>query len=102
MLEVQVLDHAAEPLLVEQLKIPDNGYVAVSLAKSAPESSESADDEAALRPLPRRPSKSPVSGIARKTLKILDGKFYQTLAEVVKGERVLYLTTVPRNGTLRH
>ena len=102
MLEVQVLDHAAEPLLVEQLKIPDNGYVAVSLAKSAPESSESADDEASAAAPPTETFQ--VSGEwdrAKKTLKILDGKFYQTLAEVVKGERVLYLTTGHREMALR-
>jgi hypothetical protein len=95
MLEVEVLDHAAEPLLVEQLKIPDNGYVAVSLAKTVSEDAEEA----------ATPTESfQVSGEwdrAKKTLKILDGKFYQTLAEVVKGERVLYLTTGHREMALR-
>lgn len=99
MLQVEVLDHAAEPLLVEQLKIPDNGYVAVSLAQT----SLTEDEEEGTPTAP--PTESfQVSGEwdrAKKTLKILDGKFYQTLAEVVKGERVLYLTTGHREMALR-
>ena len=102
MLEVQILDHAAEPLLVEQLKIPDNGYVAVSLAQTS--STEDSEEEEGV-PVAAPPTETfQVSGEwdrAKKTLKVLDGKFYQTLAEVVKGERVLYLTTGHREMALR-
>ena len=99
MLSVEILDHAAEPLLVEELKIPDNGYVAVSLEKTT-ESSEDPDESPVAAPTESF-QVSENWDRAKKTLKVLDGKFYRTLAEVVKGARVLYMTSGHREMALR-
>jgi len=92
MLTVEVIDHAAEPLLVEQLNIPDNGYVALSV-----EPTISAEDEQGAEQATAPQTESfQVSGDwdrAKRTLKRLDAEFHQALAEVTKGERTLYLTT---------
>jgi hypothetical protein len=94
MLIVEVIDHAAEPLLVEQLDIPDNGYVALSVepTRSGSESEQEAEDS------PKAPQTESfqVSGDwdrAKRTLKRLDAEFHQALAEITKGERTLYLST---------
>ena len=93
LLSVEVLDQAAEPQLVELLEIPDNGYVTVSLENTQQENDESSQEESPRKP----PTESfQVSGewdSAKRTLKVLDGKFHQALAEVVKGERNLYFTS---------
>jgi len=90
-LSLEVLDHAAEPLLSSQLKIPNNGYVTVSVERTI---AGNADDDA--EPSPPPTESFQVSGDwdrAKRTLKRLDAEFHQALVEVTKGERTIYLTT---------
>jgi len=94
MLRVEVIDHAAEPLLVEELNIPDNGYVALSVEPtvSGAEPNEEAND-AATAPQTESFQVSGDWDRAKRTLKRLDAEFHQALAEITKGERTLYLST---------
>jgi hypothetical protein len=92
MLIVEVIDHAAEPLLVEQLNIPDNGYVALSVEPTI----SAEDEENSEKATAPQTESFQISGDwdrAKRTLKRLDAEFHQALAEVTKGERTLYLTT---------
>jgi hypothetical protein len=90
MLNVEVIDHATEPLLVEELNIPDNGYVALSVE---PTVSGSESDEEATAPQTESFQVSGDWDRAKRTLKRLDAEFHQSLAEITKGERTLYLSS---------
>lgn len=79
-LDVQLVDHAAEPALAKELKIRDNGYVAVT----AKDGTEDAN------------TKSWKVGTelddAKRNLKKLDEEFRKRLLEMAKGKRTVYFT----------
>ncbi|HJN76025.1 MAG TPA: Gldg family protein [Myxococcota bacterium] len=80
MFRVEVLDHAAEPVLAKELKIRDNGYVALTLndgTDDAVTKSWKIGDE-----LDR----------AKRNLKKLDQEFQKRLLDLAKGERKAYFT----------
>ena len=80
MFQVQVLDHAAEPALAKELKIRDNGYVALTLndgTEDAVTKSWKIGDEL---------------DKAKRNLKKLDEEFQKRLLDLAKGERVAYFT----------
>lgn len=80
MFQVEVLDHAAEPVLSKELKIRDNGYVALTL-------NDGTDDAV---------TKSWKIGDeldkAKRNLKKLDEEFQKRLLDLAKGERIAYFT----------
>jgi len=80
MFMVEVLDHAAEPVLAKELKIRDNGYVALTL-------NDGTDDAV---------TKSWKIGDeldkAKRNLKKLDEEFQKRLLDLAKGERKAYFT----------
>ncbi|MCP4807717.1 MAG: hypothetical protein GY913_26970 [Proteobacteria bacterium] len=80
MFKVQVLDHAAQPALAKELKIRDNGYVALTLndgTEDAVTKSWKIGDEL---------------DKAKRNLKKLDEEFQKRLLDLAKGERLAYFT----------
>ncbi len=75
-LSVQVLDHAAEPELVEELKIRGNGYVAITLNEDTKswKVGEELDK-------------------AKRNLKKLDTEFQKRVVELARGKQIAYFTT---------
>lgn len=75
-LTVEVLDHAAEPRLVEELKIRDNGYVAISIGEDTKswKIGEELDK-------------------AKRNLKKLDTEFHKRVLELARGKQIAYFTT---------
>ncbi|MEE2750855.1 MAG: Gldg family protein [Myxococcota bacterium] len=84
-LQLDVLDQASDPELSKELKIRDNGYVAVSGASLVEGEEE------------KTVTKSFKVGTdldaAKRKLQTLDEDFHKILIEVAKGNRVAYLTT---------
>lgn len=79
-LTVELLDHAAEPVLAKDLKIRDNGHIAVTLRDGAEDAvtkswKVGADFDS-----------------AKRNLKKLDEEFRKRLLELVKGKETLYFT----------
>lgn len=79
-LTVERMDHAAEPVLAKELKIRDNGYIAVTLRDGAEDAvtkswKVGADFDS-----------------AKRNLKKLDEEFRKRLLELVKGKETLYFT----------
>ncbi|MCB9760213.1 MAG: Gldg family protein [Alphaproteobacteria bacterium] len=79
-LTVELLDHAAEPALAKDLKVRDNGYIAVTVK-------DGTDDAA---------TKSWKVGdeldSAKRNLKKLDSEFRKRLLDLAKGKRTIYFT----------
>ena len=77
---VELVDHAAEPLLTKELKVRDNGYVALT-------TKDGTEDAV---------TKSWKIGTdldkAKRNLKKLDEEFQKRLLDVAKGDRIAYFT----------
>jgi hypothetical protein len=80
MMTVEVLDHAAVPVLAKELKIRDNGYIAITTgdgSEDAVTKSWKVGDEL---------------DKAKRNLKKLDEEFQKRLLDLAKGDRVAYFT----------
>ncbi len=84
-LQLEILDQASDPELSKELKIRDNGYVAVSGASLV----EGEEEKTATKSFKVG---TDLDGAKRK-LQTLDEDFHKILIEVAKGNRVAYLTT---------
>jgi len=77
---VELVDHAAEPLLTKELKVRDNGYIALT-------SKEGTEDAI---------TKTWKIGTdldkAKRNLKKLDEEFQKRLLDLAKGDRIAYFT----------
>lgn len=77
---VELVDHAAEPLLTKELKVRDNGYVALTTKDGTEDAT----------------TKSWKIGTdldkAKRNLKKLDEEFQKRLLDVAKGDRIAYFT----------
>jgi hypothetical protein len=102
-LKVELLDQASDPTLAKEMKVRDNGYVAVTgLAPAIDDDAEDAEegDDAEEGEDPeegKSVTKSFKVGTdidaAKRKLKTLDEDFHKVLVEVAKGSRIAYLTT---------
>jgi hypothetical protein len=75
-LTFEVLDHASEPKLVEELKIRDNGYVAVTIGEDSKSWKVGEDLDK-----------------AKRNLRKLDSEFHQRVMELARGKQIAYFTT---------
>jgi len=75
-LSVEVVDHAAAPALTEELKIRDNGYVAISMGEDAKSWKVGQELDK-----------------AKRNLRKLDAEFHKRLLELARGKQIAYLTT---------
>jgi len=75
-LTIEVVDHAAEPVLTEELKIRDNGYVAISMGEDT-----------------RSWKVGEEMDKAKRNLRKLDSEFHKRLLELARGKQIAYLTT---------
>ena len=103
-LRVEVVDHAASPVLAESLRVPDNGWVALSIepvedAEDA-EDAEDTDDDANESIVEMFEIGTELDS-AKRSLRKLDETFHKALAEIALGTRVIYLTAGHQEMSLR-
>jgi hypothetical protein len=96
-LTVKLLDQAADPNLAKEMKVRDNGYVAVTglapAGEDSEEDSEKDDDGDAGKSVTKSFKVGTDLDAAKRKLKTLDEDFHKVLVEVAKGSRIAYLTT---------
>ncbi len=95
MLTVELLDQAADPALAKEMKVRDNGYVAVTGIAPAEDDdgAEEGDDAEEGKSVTKSFKVGTDLDAAKKKLKTLDEDFHKVLVEVAKGSRTVYLTT---------
>lgn len=86
-LRVQVVDQAADPALAQELRITDNGYIAITRGEIDPQNKE---PEA--RPTTRRIRVGTELRKARPELKRLDEEVGKALVAIARGEITAYVT----------
>jgi len=95
-LSVEVVDHAASPVLAESLRVPDNGWVVLSIE---PDEEILEDNEA--EPIVEMFEIGTELDSAKRNLRKLDESFHKALAEISIGTRIIYLTAGHQEMPLR-
>ena len=99
-LQVEVVDHAASPVLAESLRVPDNGWVVLSVANTG-EGDDGDDGDEGDENLVEMFEIGTELDSAKRSLRKLDETFHKALAEIALGTRVIYLTAGHQEMPLR-